>query len=448
LRWSRLALAAAVALLGATASTAVVATRPAAAQAAREAVVAETLENGLRVLLLEDHRSPIVSFQVWYRVGSRNEARGATGIAHFLEHLMFKGTPRFGPREFARIVEQNGGQNNAFTTQDVTSYFVDIAADRLDLVLDLEADRMQHLLLDPREIDSERQVVIEERRTRTEDDPDGFLAEEVSSIAFKAHPYGVPIIGWQEDIARITPAEIRAFYRTYYVPNNALVVAVGDFKASDLLARIRQRFGPIPRGAEPPPMLAIEPPQNGERRVIVSKQAQLPIVYLGYHVPNHRSADAYALELLSTILSGGRASRLYRHLVYERQLALGAGGDYSFFAFDPSLFWFYATPLPGQTPETLEKALLAEMERLAKEPVTDEELARAKNQTEAAFVFQEDSVHHRASLLARFELIGGQVDPARFLENIRKVTAADVTRVARAWFPPDRRNVGVLLPVP
>src|SRR5881394_2206665 len=196
-----------------------------------ERVLAATLENGLRVLLQEDHRSPVVSFQMWYRVGSRNEARGATGIAHFLEHMMFKGTPTHGRGQFARLVEQNGGQDNAFTSQDVTSYFVDIAADKLDLVIELEADRMRNLLLDPKEIESERQVVIEERRTRTEDDPGGFLGEEVASIAFKAHPYGFPIIGWTADIARITPEEIRAFYGTYYVPNHAMVVAVGDFGA-------------------------------------------------------------------------------------------------------------------------------------------------------------------------------------------------------------------------
>jgi zinc protease len=410
-------------------------------------VVAQTLDNGLRVLLLEDHRSPIVSFQVWYRVGSRNEARGATGIAHFLEHLMFKGTPTYGPRVFGQLIERRGGQHNAFTSQDVTSYFVNIAADQLGLVIDLEADRMRNLLLDAKEIASEREVIIEERRTRTEDDPGGFLGEEVSALAFKAHPYGQPIIGWTEDIKRITPEEIRAFYRTYYVPGNAIVVAVGDFRAPEALARIRQRFGAIPRGPEPPPVLAVEPRQAGERRVIVQKQAQLPIVYLGYHTPNQQSPDAPALEMLSTILSGGRASRLYRNLV-ERQLALDAGGDYSYFSLDPSLFWFSATPMPGRTPEMLEKELLAEMERLQREPVTDEELARARNQTEAAFVFQEDSVYRRASLLARFELIGGYAEKDRYLDRLRGVTAADVMRVATTWFDPDRKNVGILLPRP
>src|SRR5436309_3074263 len=391
---------------------------------------------------------PGVSLQMWSRIGSRKEWRGATGIAHIFEHMMFKGTPTHGQGQVARLVEQNGGKDNAFTSQDVTSYYVNIAADRIDLVIELESDRMHNLKLDAKDIASEREVVIEERRTRTEDDPGGFLGEEVSSIAFRSHPYGAPIIGFMEDIKRITPEEIRAFYKTYYMPSNAILVAVGDFKAPEVLAKIRAKFGKIPRGATPPPVLAVEPPQNGERRVVVAKQAQLPIVYVGYHVPNQTSADAFPLEMLSTILSEGRASRLYKRLVYERQLALEAGGDYNYFSQDPNLFWFWATPMPGQTAEAMEKALLAEMETLKKEPVTDEELQRAKNQVEATFVFQEDSVHRRAALLARFELIGVYADTDRFLERLRAVTAADVQRVARAYFADDRKNVGVLLPRP
>jgi zinc protease len=417
-----------------------------AAEPAAPAVLAATLDNGLRVLLLEDRRSPIVSFQVWYRVGSRNEQRGATGLAHFLEHMMFKGTPTHARGQFAELVERNGGQNNAFTTQDVTSYFVNIAADRVDLVLDLEADRMRNLLLDPKDIDSERQVVIEERRTRTEDDPGGFLGEAVSAIAFKAHPYGQPIVGWMEDLTRITPAEIRAFYDTYYVPSNAIIAAAGDFNASELLEKIKGRFGAIPRAPDPPRVMAVEPAQDGERRVTLRRQAQLPIVYMAWHVPNHTSADAPALELLSTVLSSGRASRLYRHLVYERQLALHAGGDYSYFSLDPNVFWFWATPMPGQTPETLEKELLAEMERFKSEPVTEEELTRAKNQIEAAFVFQEDSIYRRASLMARFELLGGHAKKDDFLKSLRAVTAADIQRVAKSWFPSERKSIGVLFP--
>ncbi|MBM4441837.1 MAG: insulinase family protein [Candidatus Rokubacteria bacterium] len=421
----------------------------ATAQAGRGTpVLAATLDNGLRVLLQEDHRSPIVTFQTWYRVGSRNEARGHTGLAHFLEHMMFKGTPTYGRGQFARLVEQNGGQDNAFTSQDVTSYYVNMVADKIDLVIDLEADRMQNILLDAKEIDSERQVVIEERRTRTEDDPGGLLGEEVGATAFRAHPYGQPIIGWNEDLRRITPEELRAFYKTYYVPNNALVVAVGAFKAPELLEKIKAKFGTIPRGTEPPPVTAVEPRQNGERRVVVRKQAQLPIVYIAYHVPNQRSDDAPALEVLSTILSSGRSSRLYRSLIYDRQLALDAGGDYSWFSFDPNLFWFWATAMPGQTPETLEKELLAEMAKLEKEPVTDVELQRVRNQIEAAFVYQEDSIHRRAALLARFELIGGYAQKDRYLERIRAVTAADVQRVARTYFKDQGKNLGVLLPLP
>jgi zinc protease len=421
----------------------------AAPAASQDGVLATTLDNGLRVLLLEDRRSPIVSVQVWYRVGSRDEARGATGIAHLLEHMMFKGTPRYGPRRFAQLVEQNGGNDNAFTTHDVTSYFVNIAADRVDLVLDLEADRMKNLLLDAKSIESEREVVIEERRTRTEDDPGGFLGEEVGALAFKAHPYGAPIIGWMEDLKRITPDEVRAFYRTYYVPNNALLVAVGDFRAPELLEKVRRTFGAIPRGAEPPAVTAAEPPQNGERRVVVRKtEARLPMVYMAYHVPNYRSADAAPLELLSMILSGGRASRIHRSLVYERQLALDAGGDYSYLSVDPYLFWFWATPMPGQAPDTLEQELVAEVEKLRTTPPADEELTRARNQIEAAFVFQEDSVHRRASLLARFELAGGYRTKDDYLRALHAVTPADITRVARAYFLPHRKNVGILLPRP
>ena len=409
-------------------------------------VLAATLDNGLRVLLLEDHRSPIVTVQLWYRVGSRNEARGATGIAHFLEHLMFRGTPAHGPGEYAKIVERNGGQDNAFTSQDVTSYYVDIAADRLDLVLALEADRMQNLTLDPKIVDSEREVVTEERRTRTEDDPGGALGEEVSALAFRAHPYGQPIIGWAVDLKRITREEIRAFYKTYYAPNNALLVTAGDFKSDAVLEKVKAAFGPIPRGPEPPKVLAVEPEQSSERRLNVQRPAELPIVYLGYPVPNHQSPDAAALEVLSVVLSGGRSSRLYRRLVYERQLALEAGGDYSYFSFDPNLFWFYATPLPGQTPQTMEKELLGEMDRLRKEPVGEEELKRAKNQIEAGFVFQEDSVHRRASLLARFELIGGFALKDQYLDKIRAITADDLKRVAQRYFGEDKKNVGILLP--
>jgi zinc protease len=416
---------------------------PAQAPAVSEA----TLDNGLRVLIAEDRRSSIVSVQTWYRVGSRNEQPGATGLAHFLEHMMFKGTPGLAKGDFARTVTREGGQYNAFTSHDLTSYYVNIASDRVDQVLALEADRMRNLLLDPGEVDAERQVVMEERRTRTEDSPDGLLVEEFSAIAYMAHPYGWPIIGWMDDIRRITATQLRGFYDLYYVPNNAILVVVGDVDAGRVLARAREVFGRIPRGPEPPPVLAVEPRQVSDRRVTVQKEeARLATVYLGWHVPNHRSPDAPVLELLSTILSDGRASRLYRKLVYEQRLALSAGGDYRYFSVDPGLFWFWASVLPGQTHEVIERALLAEVDLLKREPVPEEELARAKNQIEAAFVWEQDSVHSRASTLARFELLGSWRLLDRFVPTIRAVTAADVQRVARTYFPPDRKNVGILLP--
>ena len=424
------------------------AAQPAASGPAKLAVTEATLDNGLRVLIQEDPRNPIVAVQIFYRVGSRNELPGATGLAHFLEHMMFKGTPTRGRGQISRLIELNGGRDNAFTTQDMTGYHVSIAADRLDLVLDIEADRMRNLLLDPAEIDSERKVVMEERRTRIDDDPEGVVYEAMNSVAFVAHPYRWPIIGWMSDIVRINAAELRAFYDTYYQPNNAILVIAGDVKAAQALALVRRHFGPIPRGATPPPVTALEPSQSDERRVIVRKEdAQLPAVNIAWHVPNFRSPDAPALELLSTVLSEGRASRLYRRLVYEKRMALGAGGEYSYSSLDPTLFWFFATLLPGQTAEAAEQELLAEVERLKREVVPAEELERARNQIEASFVWQQDSVFSRASSLGRFEMLGSWRLLEDFLPKIRAVTAADLQRVAQRYFPVDRRNVSILLPV-
>ena len=412
------------------------------------AVTEATLENGLRVLVQDDPRNPIVAVQVFYRVGSRNERPGATGLAHFLEHMMFKGTPTYGRGQISRLIEENGGRENAYTTKDLTSYYTNIAADKLDLVLRIEADRMRHLLLDAAEIDSERKVVMEERRMRSEDDPDGLVSEAMSSLAFVAHPYRWPIIGWMSDIARINRAELRAFYDTYYLPNNAIVVIAGDVRAPAALAMVRRHFAGVPRGPAPPPVTAVEPPAIDERRLVVRReQAQLPVVNIAWHVPNHTSPDAPALELLSTLLSSGRASRLYQKLVYEKRMVLGAGGDYSYFSLDPSLFWFYAAPLPGQAPEAVEQALLAEIERLKQEVVPEEELARARNQIEASFVWEQDSVFSRASALGRFEMLGSWRLFDDYLPRLRAVTAADLQRVARTYFALDRKNVSILLPL-
>jgi zinc protease len=410
-------------------------------------VLEATLDNGLRVLLQEDHRSPVASFQVWYRVGSRDERVGLTGLSHYLEHMMFKGTPTYGPRVFSKLIEAVGGQDNAFTSRDVTAYHVSVAADQLDLVLEIEADRMRHLLLAHREVEAERKVIIEERRTRTEDDPVGALAELFNTIAFVAHPYRLPTIGFAQDIERLTASDLRVWYDAYYRPNNAIVVVVGDFRAAELLAKIRVRFEGIPRGPDPPRVAVGEPEQRGERRAWLRKEAQLPVVFAGYPAPNHRSDDAYALEVLSTVLSGGRTSRLYRRLVHEERLALEAGGDYSRLTLDPDTFTFYVTVLPDRTVEEAERALTTEIERLRTELASEEELQRAKNQLEAAYLFGQDSVFSRSATLARHELLGGWRLRDAYLPGIRAVTREDVRRVAERHLVAERRTTAILVPI-
>ena len=416
--------------------------------AAADEVAETTLDNGLRVLLLEDHRSPVVALQIWYRVGSRHERVGLTGLSHYLEHMMFKGTPRYGPRAYATLVEQQGGEQNAYTTQDATVYHVNVVADKIDLILDLEADRMRQLALDPREIEAERKVIMEERRTRTEDDPVGALAEAFNAVAFTAHPYRLPVIGFMGDIERLVAEDLRAWYDAYYRPNNAILVAVGDFKAAEFLEKIRTRFGPVPRGPDPPPVRVVEPEQRGERRVWLRKEAQLPVIFIGYPAPNHHSPDAYALDVLSVILSGGRASRLYQRLVYAERLALDAGGDYTRLSIDPETFTFYATVLPEKTVEAVERALQAEVERLHADLVGEEELQRAKNQIEASFLFGQDSVSTRAATLGRYELVSGWRLVDAFLPGIRAVSREDVRRVAQRYFARDRQTTAILVPVP
>jgi zinc protease len=288
---------------------------------------------------------------------------------------------------------------------------------------------------------------MEERRTRTDDDPVGALAEELNAIAFKAHPYRIPPIGFATDIPQLTADDLRAWYDAYYRPNNAILVLVGDFAPAEMLTKVRARFGEVPRGPEPPPVRVVEPEQPGERRLWVKKEAQLPVIFVGYHAPNHRAPESYALEVLSTVLSGGRASRLYRKLVYDERLALDAGGDYTRLGLDPDLFTFYATVLPEKTVEDVERALLAEVERLQKEPVTEEELQRAKNQIEAAFVFRQDSTYERAATLGRYELIGGWRLRDDYLPRIRAVTAAEVQEAARRYFVGEHQTTAILVPI-
>jgi len=423
----------------------IVAVAPAYAQDLK--VTEKVLPNGLKVLLKEVHKAPVVTFQIWYRVGSRNEELGTTGKSHLLEHMMFKGTKKYGPKTFSQTVQRNGGNDNAFTSRDYTAYFENFASDRIEISLDLESDRMQNLLIDPKEFLSERDVVKEERRMRTEDDPVNTMIEQMMSVAFSAHPYQWPVIGWMVDIGNITRDNLYNHYRTYYAPNNATIVVVGDFDEKKLLPLIEKYFGSIPRGPTVPKVGAVEPKHLGERRVIVKKQAELPAVFAGYNVPAVKNPDSYALEVLQGILSSGKSSRIYKSLVYEKQIALYAGGDYDNISTDPNLFYVYAGAMPGKKTEEVEKALYAEVEKLKAEPVTDEELKKAKNQIEASFIMGQDSIFYQAMLLGQYETVANWQLLENYVANIRAVTKEDVIRVAKKYFIEDSRTVGTLVPL-
>ena len=407
------------------------------------------LSNGMKVLISEVPKAPVATIQVWYKVGSRNEVMGRAGLSHMLEHMMFKGTAKYPKGSFSRLIRKNGGMDNAFTSQDFTAYFENLAADRVEMALEMEADRMQGLILDMNELKTEREVVKEERRLRTEDDPQGALVEALFAQAYLSHPYHWPVIGWFGDLDAMTLDDLQRHYDTYYSPNNATLVVVGDVKADSLLPTIKSLFEPIPRGPEPKPVLTAEGEQRGERRFLLKREAQVPFVMMGYRVPNYTSEDSYALDVLESILSHGKSSRLYQSLVYDQKLSLAVGAEYGLMQTDPGLFYFYALVSPGQKVEVVEEALHKEIKRLQADPPTEQELQRAKNQVEAGRVFEQDSNFRHAMLLGQAETVGAgwrKVD--QFLERIRSVTPKDVQRVARQYLIEDTRTVGILIPLP
>ncbi len=407
------------------------------------------LSNGMKVLLVEVPKAPVATVQIWYKVGSRNEVMGRAGLSHMLEHMMFKGTAKYPKGSFSRLIRKNGGMDNAFTSQDFTAYFENLAADRVGLALEMEADRMQGLILDQNELKTEREVVKEERRLRSEDDPQGALVETLFAQAYLSHPYHWPVIGWFGDLDAMTLDDLQRHYDTFYSPNNATLLVVGDIKAESLLPTIKQLFEPIPRGPEPKPVMTMEAEQKGERRFLLKREAQVPFVMMGYRVPNYTSEDSYALDVLESILSRGKSSRLYQSLVYDQKLSLAVGAEYGLMQADPGLFYFYALVSPGQKVETVEEALTKEIKRLQSDPPTDLELQRAKNQVEAARWFEQDSNFRHAMLLGQAETVGAgwrKVD--QFLDRIRAVTAKDVQRVARQYLIEDTRTVGTLIPLP
>lgn len=406
------------------------------------------LDNGLKVIIIEDHKVPIATFQVWYRVGSRNEVSGKTGLSHLLEHMMFKGTPKYGPKTFSKIIQRNGGVDNAMTTKDYTMYFETLSSDRIDIAVDLESDRMRNLILDPKETISERNVVMEERRLRYEDDPQNSLFELVTATAIMNHPYRNPVIGWMSDLSNIKVDDLREFYEAHYRPENAFIVVAGDIKSDDMLEKIKSAFGREAGGVSKPRIkdVMVEPQQKGEKRLILKKEAELPYILIAYHTPSIPQEDSFALDVMSTILSGGKSSRIHRSLIYDKKIALDAGSDYSGMYIDPFLFFLWATASPGKEIAEVERALYEEIERIKNEPPSERELQKAKNQIESFFIFSQDSLYMQAMMNGKFEILGSWRLKDKYLEEIRKIKPEDLQRVAKKYLTEDNRTVGILIP--
>jgi zinc protease len=410
-----------------------------------DAVKTETLPNGLKVLVLENHKAPVATFNIFYRVGSRNERFGQTGISHLCEHLMFRGTKKYGPEEFSNIIQENGGMDNAFTTADFTDYFEVINRDHIDVPIGLEADRMANF--DPKGFQPELAVVEEERRMRTDDNPEDALAETSQAQAYVEHPYHWPVIGWMQDIQRLTLDDALKYHSVYYSPQNAIVVAVGDFDADKVLKQIAESFSPIKNGPKPPPVIEVEPPQNGVRRVVLRHAANLPAFAEAYHVPNYRSGpDAFALEVASEILSDGKSSRLYKTMVVDKRMVVDVSASYDMTSFDPGLLWISAQMRPGVKTDDAIAEVDRVVEGLKTKLVDQKELQKAKNLEQASFVFSQDSVFEEALQLGVWQMLGDYHLLDRYLAGIDKVTAADVQRVMKKYLVQSNETLGVLAP--
>ena len=419
-------------------------------------VIESQLENGLKVLLKPVHSAPVASNWIWYRVGSRNELPGRTGISHWAEHMMFKGTPTFPKGSIMRLVNKNGGTLNGFTSQDYTAYFETLPADRLDLGLRIEADRMANSVFDPGEVDSERTVIISEREG-SENSPNFLLREELMALAFRAHPYGHQVLGWKEDLRRITHADLWTHYQTYYGPHNAVLVIVGDIDVPATRGRIQELFGPIPAGPPAPTVAAIEPAQTGERRVTVRQPGTAQYFHTVFHVPEASHPDNFALMMLDAVLAGAspmtfgggstpthRSARLYKALV-ETELATRAGCGYSP-NIDPGLFHFHATVREGRSLEETEGAMWEEIQRIQDEPVSKEELAKARKQAKAQFAYALESVTNQALWLGLMDMVDSYTRFHTFLDDLMTVSTADVQRVAQSYLVETNRTVGWFVP--
>lgn len=426
---------------------------PALSQANAPRVHELTLDNGLQVIVKEDHRAPIVTSQVWYRVGSSYEHDGVTGISHVLEHMMFKGTEKHGPNAFSRIVAANGGDENAFTGRDYTAYYQNLASDRLEVALELEADRMRNLRLPEAEFAKEVEVVKEERRLRTEDDPEALTSEQFSAVAYVASPYRIPVIGWASDLDALQASDLRRWYRQWYAPNNATLVVVGDVTPERVAELARRYFGPLQREEISVLKPREEPPQRGEKRLVVKAPAQEPYLVMGYKATavghTQEEWEPYALEMLVEVLDGDSASRLSKRLVRGTQVAASADSEYSAFTRMPGMLLLAGTPAKGRSPADLEAALRAEVARLRDQPVDGEELARVRAQVTAAKVYAKDSVFAQAMEIGLLETIGLDWRLAEdYLERLAAVTPEQVQAVARKYLTDDNLTVAILDPQP
>ena len=404
------------------------------------------LANGMKILVQEDHNIPNVAMYFFYKIGSRNEHPGATGLSHFFEHMMFNGAKVYGPGKFDEEMEKSGGNNNAYTTTDDTVYQDWFPSPFLEKMFVLEADRIRDLAFDPKIIDSERGVVYSERRSSVDNNNFGILFEQLHAAAYTAHPYHWPVLGWPSDIESWTMDDLKNHFRMGYAPNNCTMVVVGDVTAENVFALAKKYIEPIPRQEPPPPVRTKEPEQLGERRVTVSKPAQLPIEMVAYHIPQTGNPDEWAIDIMQAVLTRGQSSRLYSRMVDKEQLVLNIG-VFNSTNFDPGLLIFNMQPRSGVEPAKAEKVLFEELDRIRTQPVSDDELRKAKNQLLADHYRQLKTINGRANLLGEYEVFYGDYHKLYQVEQAYEaVTVADIQRVAAKYLTEKNRTVATLIP--
>lgn len=414
------------------------------AQMKAEDVKTFTLKNGMKFLVVEDFSIPNANMYLFYKVGSRNEHQGITGLSHFFEHMMFNGAKKYGPKVFDQVMEFNGGANNAYTTEDVTVYTDWFPASSAEVMFDLEGDRISSLSIDPKMVESERGVVLSERRTGLENSPWRNIIQSVKATAFIEHPYHWSVIGYEDDMKNWTQKDLERYFKTYYAPNNCVVVVSGAIKFDKVKALAEKYLGDIPAEAAPPIVHIKEPKQTGERRITVQKEVANPYLVIGYHAPEAKNKDYYALTILSSILTSGKSSRLYSALVDEKQLATMVFTDYGA-SFDPTLFYFYAAANKNVNELDLEKAIYTELDRIKKDGITENELQKIKNQKLMEFYGQVETINGKSNNIGTYELFFGDYKKMfNAPENFNKVTIQDVQNVAKKYFTKSNRTVGVL----